>query len=116
MVYTNQNPTRQAFVRGLLQRCPNCGNGHLFRAYLKQVDACAACGEAFRDIRADDGPAWATVMVAGHIVVALLFIVESAIVLPIWLSIGGFIVLSVILVLVLLQRNRCFDPTFCVLV
>jgi uncharacterized protein (DUF983 family) len=106
MVYHHENPTRQAFVRGLMQRCPNCGKGHLFRAYLKQVDACADCGEKFSDIRADDGPAWATVMVVGHIVVALLLIVESTITLPIWLSISGFIVLSLVLVLALLQRAK----------
>jgi uncharacterized protein (DUF983 family) len=106
MIYSHENPTRQAFVRGLMQRCPNCGKGHLFHAYLKQVDACADCGERFSDIRADDGPAWATVMVVGHIVIALLLIVESATVLPMWLSIGGFIALSVGLVLALLQRAK----------
>jgi uncharacterized protein (DUF983 family) len=106
MIYSNENPTKQAFVRGFLQRCPNCGKGHLFRAYLKPVDACADCGEKFSEIRADDGPAWATVMVVGHIVVALLLIVESTIVLPAWLSIGGFIALSVVLVLALLQRAK----------
>ena len=106
MIYRHENPTRQAFVRGLMQRCPNCGKGHLFRSYLKQVDACADCGERFANIRADDGPAWATVMVVGHIVVALLLIVESTIVLPIWYSIGGFFVLSIVLVLALLQRAK----------
>jgi uncharacterized protein (DUF983 family) len=106
MIYSHENPTRQAFVRGLMQRCPNCGKGDLFRAYLKQVDSCTECGERLSEIRADDGPAWATVMVAGHIVVALLLIVESAIVLPIWLSIGGFIALSLVLVLALLQRAK----------
>ena len=106
MIYVHENPTRQAFVRGLMERCPGCGKGHLFHSYLKQVDACSDCGERFAHIRADDGPAWATVMVVGHIVVALLLIVESAITLPIWLSIGGFIALSVVLVLALLQRAK----------
>jgi len=106
MIYNHENPTRQAFVRGLLERCPHCGKGHLFRAYLKPVDACSDCGETFDGIRADDGPAWATVMVVGHVVVAALLIVESAITLPIWISISGFIALSVALVLALLQRAK----------
>ena len=106
MIYRHENPTRQAFVRGLMQRCPSCGKGHLFRSYLKQVDACADCGERFSHIRADDGPAWATVMVVGHIVIALLLIVESAFVLPIWLSLAGFFALSIVLVLALLQRAK----------
>lgn len=106
MIYRHENPTRQAFVRGLMQRCPGCGKGLLFGRYLKQVDACADCGQRFAHIRADDGPAWATVMVVGHVVVAALLIVESAVVLPIFYSIGGFIALSVVLVLALLQRAK----------
>jgi uncharacterized protein (DUF983 family) len=106
MIYSHENPTRQAFVRGLMERCPCCGKGQLFRSYLKQVDACADCGERFSDIRADDGPAWATVMVVGHIVIAVLLIVESATVLPMWLSISGFFVLSIVLVLALLQHAK----------
>lgn len=60
-----------ALLRAVRLRCPNCGQGRLFRAYLKPVDRCSACGEAFGHIRADDGPAWLTILVVGHIVVPL---------------------------------------------
>ncbi|MGE0733682.1 MAG: DUF983 domain-containing protein [Alphaproteobacteria bacterium] len=60
-----------ALFRAVRLRCPHCGQGRLFRAYLKPVDQCAACGEAFGHIRADDGPAWLTILVVGHIVVPL---------------------------------------------
>ncbi len=106
MTYTSENPTKQAFVRGLLERCPHCGKGKLFRAYLKQVDCCADCGERFADIRADDGPAWLTVMVVGHIVVALMLSLEATRTLPLWLSISLFTTLSGALVLALLQRAK----------
>jgi uncharacterized protein (DUF983 family) len=56
-------------LRGALGRCPHCGKGKLFRAYLKPVETCAECGEPLGHIRADDGPAWLTIMVVGHIVV-----------------------------------------------
>jgi uncharacterized protein (DUF983 family) len=106
MTFSSNNPTKQAMIRGFLQRCPSCGKGHLFRAYLKQVDACADCGEAFREIRADDGPAWLTVMVTGHVIVALMMSVESLLTMPIWASITAFSALSGVMVLGLLQRAK----------
>ncbi|MBS0275303.1 MAG: DUF983 domain-containing protein [Proteobacteria bacterium] len=93
-------------IRGFLQRCPSCGKGRLFRSYLKQVDACADCGEAFADIRADDGPAWLTVMVTGHVVVALMMMVESLLTMPLWASIAAFSAISGAMVLGLLQRAK----------
>jgi uncharacterized protein (DUF983 family) len=59
-----------AVKRGLLGRCPSCGGGRLFRAYLKPVDRCAACGSELGRIRADDGPAYFTILLMGHFVVA----------------------------------------------
>lgn len=63
-----------ALKRGFRQRCPNCGEGRLYRAYLKPVDNCAVCGTQLGHIRADDGPAYFTILLVGHFVVApLLF-------------------------------------------
>lgn len=59
----------KAMKRGLYCRCPNCGEGKLFRAFLKPVDACAACGEDYTHQRADDLPAYLSIVVVGHIVV-----------------------------------------------
>ena len=56
--------------RGLAGRCPRCGEGRLFRAYLKVNDACPACGEDFTPQRADDAPAYITILIVGHFVVA----------------------------------------------
>jgi len=106
MAYTCENPTKQALVRGFLERCPSCGQGRLFRAYLKQMDACGHCGEAFGQIRADDGPAWLTVMVVGHVVVALMLSANAILMMPLWESLTGFIVLSGAMVLGLLQRAK----------
>jgi len=107
MVYTNESPLKQAAVRGLMERCPRCGEGKLFRAYLKPVEACASCGEAFGHIRADDGPAWLTVMVVGHIAVGLLLTLESTtLAAPLWLSLALFCGLSAVMVMALLPRAK----------
>jgi uncharacterized protein (DUF983 family) len=61
----------QAMRRGFCGRCPNCGKGRLFRAFLKVVDRCDHCGEELSHHRADDAPAYFVILIVGHIVVAL---------------------------------------------
>jgi uncharacterized protein (DUF983 family) len=60
-------PLRPALRRGWRRRCPACGRGRLFRGYLAVRDACEVCGEALHHQRADDGPAYLTVLVVGHL-------------------------------------------------
>ena len=57
-----------ALSHALKLKCPNCGEAKLFKSYLKQVDVCNHCHTKWSEIRADDGPAWLTIMVVGHIV------------------------------------------------
>ena len=38
---------RHALLRGLLLRCPNCGQPHLYRQWLRMVDRCPRCGLHF---------------------------------------------------------------------
>ena len=61
----------QAMWRGFRMRCPHCGEGKLFRGFLKSVDQCDRCGETYSHHRADDLPPYLTVFIVGHIVVAL---------------------------------------------
>jgi uncharacterized protein (DUF983 family) len=63
-------------LRGFCQRCPRCGKGALFRAFLKVSDRCPHCGEQLGHIRADDLPAYLTILVVGHIVVPILLWAE----------------------------------------
>jgi uncharacterized protein (DUF983 family) len=92
--------------RGARSRCPNCGRSPLFRAYLKPVDACAHCNEVFKHIRADDGPAWLTILIVGHIVVGLALTMEVYAPMPVWASIALFCSLSLGLILWLLPRAK----------
>lgn len=67
---------KQAIGRGLRCRCPNCGEGHMFRAFLKVADTCDHCGEELHHHRADDAPPYFTMFIVGHIVVPLVLVVE----------------------------------------
>jgi uncharacterized protein (DUF983 family) len=73
-------PIGLAFRRGFMGRCPHCGVGKMFRAYLKVNDACPSCGEALHHQRADDMPPYLTMLIVGHCAVAAL--VLSLILLP----------------------------------
>lgn len=64
-----ERTTMQGFKRGLRRRCPNCGEGRLFSGYLKVQPECEACGHANGAYRADDGPAYFTVLIVGHLLV-----------------------------------------------
>ena len=57
---------RDAMVRGFFGRCPACGRGRLFRSYLKVVNACQICGEDMSPQRADDAPAYITLLIVAH--------------------------------------------------
>lgn len=70
--------------RGLRQTCPACGQGKLYRAYLKVADACPACSEELHHQRADDAPPYFTMLIVGHIVVAGVLVVEEAFAPPTW--------------------------------
>ena len=61
-----------ALLKGLRQRCPKCGDGHLLHSYLKVVDQCSECGEDYTHQRADDGPAYLTILVVGHVIIFFL--------------------------------------------
>ncbi|MBP1805366.1 DUF983 domain-containing protein [Rubellimicrobium aerolatum] len=68
-------PVWTAVRRGVLRRCPHCGEGRLFDGYLKVADCCASCGEVLRHHRADDGPAYLTILVVGHLIAFLMHFV-----------------------------------------
>ncbi|PRY24914.1 uncharacterized protein (DUF983 family) [Aliiruegeria haliotis] len=63
-----ERPLKRAMARGWRRRCPKCGSGPLFSGYLKVADHCAVCGEAFHHQRADDGPAYLTILIVAHMV------------------------------------------------
>ena len=68
------SPLLTGLRRGLLHRCPNCGDGRLYMRYLKVDPECEACGHELARYPADDGPAYFTILLIGHLVVApLLF-------------------------------------------
>ena len=63
-----------ALRRGFARKCPNCGSGPLLSSYLKLRDTCPVCREDLSHARADDGPAYLTILIVGHLMAPLLHI------------------------------------------
>ena len=64
--------TRPAMLHGWRRRCPHCGKGPLLKGYLKVRDTCPVCGEELHHHRADDGPAYLTILIVGHVMAPFL--------------------------------------------
>ena len=107
-VWTRETVTEQrdlwsAMKRGFRRRCPRCGNGKLFRAFLKVDDHCSACGLDFTPHRADDLPAYLVIVIVGHIVVPTALLIESNFAPPMALQLAIYLPLTLVLSLLLLQ-------------
>lgn len=66
---------RQAMWHGWRKRCPNCGSGPVLKGYLTVRESCTVCKEELHHARADDGPAYLSILIVGHIMAPLLHIV-----------------------------------------
>ncbi|HWK40402.1 MAG TPA: DUF983 domain-containing protein [Croceibacterium sp.] len=96
----------EAATRGALCKCPRCGEGRLFRRWLKPVDRCAACRMDWTPQHADDFPAYISIFLTGHITVPLLVTLVLEYDLSA-LAAGAIIVpLSIALMLALIQPAK----------
>ncbi len=96
-----------ALRRGWRGKCPRCGEGQLFGGFLKMRSHCPACGQAFEPFRADDVPAYFTILVVGHVVVPLVLALERyGHQPPLWFHAALWLPLSVVLALLLLPRIK----------
>lgn len=64
--------TGTAMQRGFRLRCPCCGAGPMMQGYLKVRDNCPVCSEPLHHHRADDGPAYLTILIVGHLMAPLI--------------------------------------------
>jgi uncharacterized protein (DUF983 family) len=89
--------------RGFRGRCPRCGEGRLFQAFLKVDSTCSVCWLDLMQQHADDLPAYLVIAVVGHIVVPIALWVEAAYSLPVWLQLTIYLPATAIASLCLLQ-------------
>ncbi len=100
---TDKRNVWTSLKRGLRGRCPRCGEGKLFRAFLKVDDHCSVCGLDFTPHRADDLPAYLVIVIVGHLVVPMILWIETDYAPAVWLQLSIYLPLTLILSLILLQ-------------
>jgi uncharacterized protein (DUF983 family) len=100
---TEKRDVWQALKRGFRGRCPRCGEGKLFRAFLKVDNSCSVCKLDFTPHRADDLPAYLVIVIVGHLVVPTALIIETDYSPPVWLQLAIYLPITLILSLALLQ-------------
>jgi len=107
-VHGRQLPDKtETLKRGLRLRCPKCGEGKLLAGYLTPQKGCSHCGESFEALKAEDGPAWLTVLVVGHIVVpVMLALIQRDVIIDPAMQMAVAIGLCVLGVAVLLPRAK----------
>ena len=93
----------QSIKRGFRGRCPRCGQGKLFPAFLKVANNCSVCDLDFTPHRADDLPAYLVIIIVGHIVVPLALMIETEYSPPVALQLAVYLPLTLVASLALLQ-------------
>jgi uncharacterized protein (DUF983 family) len=89
-MHEGERDLQSAVLRGWRRRCPACGEGRMMARYLGVAAACPACGAELHHHRADDGPAWATILIAGHILAPVMLMVFIAWRPEAWMMAVGF--------------------------
>jgi uncharacterized protein (DUF983 family) len=63
--------------RGFHRVCPICGERPLFSSYIKLVKRCKKCKTDFTKYSTDDGPAYCTIFIVGHVVIPSILLTEG---------------------------------------
>jgi uncharacterized protein (DUF983 family) len=97
---------KQAMLRGWKQCCPACGEGALYRKYLKVADTCPNCGQELHHHRADDAPPYFTMLVTGHVIVGGILVAERLWAPPTWAHLAVALPTLLLMSLWLLPRVK----------
>ncbi|MBO0663759.1 DUF983 domain-containing protein [Jiella sp. MQZ9-1] len=98
-----ERPLAPSLWRGFKGRCPRCGEGRLFKGFLKSVERCENCGLDVHHHRADDLPPYLTIFIVGHLVVAGFLALDESVELSMWQQLAIWVPVTLVLSLGLLQ-------------
>lgn len=89
--------------RGIANRCPVCGEGKVFKGFLKVVPECEVCRAPLGTLRADDAPPYVVIFLVGHLLVPIVFWVERNYEPPMWLHMAIWLPLFAVFCTALLR-------------
>lgn len=101
-----ERPTWPAVRRAMRHKCPSCGEGALYKTYLKLRTNCDACGEDLSHARADDGPAYLSILLTAKVMGTLQLLVYELYQPSAWVMAVTFSIGVVVMALTLLPRFK----------
>lgn len=96
----------EAIQRGARGRCPRCKEAKLFRRFLKPVSHCPHCGHDWTHQRADDFPAYVSILVTGHLMAPLIIALARDTQVSVTVMVSIVVPLATILMIGLLQPAK----------
>lgn len=99
-------PWFPSLLRGLHCACPRCGEGKLFAGYVSMRATCSGCGLEYEPYRADDAPAYFTILIVGHLIVPAMLLLEQGLHPETWVHLVLWMPLTLLLTLALLPRVK----------
>jgi uncharacterized protein (DUF983 family) len=106
MSLTPEGGVIRSMARGFIGRCPHCGQGAMFWRYLKVNPNCPACGHDLYQYPSDDGPAYFTILITGHLVVIPLLLFPVIWKAPLAIAIPGTLIPLCFFTLLFLPRAK----------
>ncbi len=101
-----ERPTWPAVRNGLSHKCPKCGEGGLYEKYLTLRTECPSCGEDLSHARADDGPAYLSILLTAKVMGTLQLVVYEQWQPEPWLLALTFCIGVTVMALALLPRFK----------
>ena len=92
-----------ALRRGLMMKCPACGEAPAFKGYLRVRPVCPHCGAPLGRVPSDDAPPYITLLISLHLMAIILVLVDRGGALNYITGLAIFVPLIIILELALLQ-------------
>lgn len=92
--------------RGIRGLCPRCGVGRLFSSFLTPVKRCSHCDLDLEFADSGDGPAIFVMLIAGFIVLGIVFAIELIFEPPLWVNMLVFVPLTFVVCLGLLPMFK----------
>ena len=92
--------------RGFAKKCPNCGLFPIFSRYVKTHKKCSKCGINFSEYKSDDGPAYCTIFIVGHILIPLILLIEKNFSFPTTIQMVIWPIITLVLSLWLLPKVK----------
>ena len=85
---TNTLPSGSLAKSAFTGKCPRCGEGKLYKGFLKIADRCEACDLDYGFADSGDGPAVFVIMIVGFLATGGVLYTEFAYEPPLWLLVG----------------------------